>query len=373
MPGVRSLVALAGRAVGAEGHEIIRELEASDVPDDLMLLVHAHMDLEMLLDCVVHGVRSTWRLLQTRRTFDEIFEHRFLEYCVERDLYREEMRKSFLTACDLDAGEFYPLQHSRFQFAPLVVDESATDRDVAVLVGAPACNADAADGSGGSAAAAAVDTTDNSWAVAGPAVYGGRGRDGSVRTKVAAYDAKHAGDSGDDDDDELLPSDTADADLQLDARGWYRHRFRIELQSLLWLARSIHARCKAVEKPTGKPAPMTAGGAVAAALRNAKPSRRRATDCVCRTPPFDWSAEALPCKLATARLFGGTGGVLLKALGMPQLQRYQQKLAIFAEMGSGAEQVRTKHVTRPPFSALRGRVRSINPSRHAKDKRKEEV
>ena len=329
MPAMKSLVARAGRAVGADGHETIKELEAASVPEDLMLLVHSHMDLEMLIDCVVHGVRSTWRLLQTSSNFDAIFEHRFVEYCFDRDQYREQMRSSFLTACDLDASEFYPLQHSRFQFAPLNVEEHATDGDVAALVGAPTTTADdtqtALESSDGPAS---VDTANNDWAVAGPAVYGARGRDGSVREKIATYDAKHA---GDDEGHSPLHSDTMN--VELDASGWYHSRFRLELQTLLWLARSVYTRCKAIEKP---PRVQTTGGRDIRLARG-KLTKRRTGDCICRTPPRDWQAEALPCKLGTARLFGGTGEVLLKALGIPHLPRYQQKLTLFAQMGTEEE------------------------------------
>jgi hypothetical protein len=332
MPAVKSLVALAGRAVGADGHATIQELEAASVPEDLMLLVHSHMELEMLIDCVVHGVVSTWRLLQTRSNFDAIFEHRFLEYCHDRDQYREKMRSSFLTACDLDAGEFYPLQHSRFQFAPLIVEEHATDGDVAALVGAPVAVAvDSRTALESSDGAASVDTANNDWAVAGPAVYGARGRDGSVREKIKTYDAKHADGDG---DHVQLSSDTMDLELRLDASGWYHNRFRLELQTLLWLARSIYTRCKAVEKPHG----MQMIGGLDVQPARGKSIKSHAGDCICRTPPWDWQAEALPCKLGTARLFGGTGEVLLKALRFPHLLRYQQKLAIFSQMGTQEEQ-----------------------------------
>ena len=72
---------------------------------------------------MLRGARSTWRLLETPAWFDAIFAHRFQAYVAARYAHREEMRSDFMTACELDGSEFYPLLHSAFQFRALVVDE----------------------------------------------------------------------------------------------------------------------------------------------------------------------------------------------------------------------------------------------------------
>ena len=250
-----SLVELAARAACRDGADIVLELEeVADVPDSLMLALHVHLEFEALVECVLRGARSTWRLLETPAWFDAIFAHRMQAYVAARDAHREEMRSDFMTACELDGSEFYPLLHSAFQFRALVVDEDATDADVAALVG-------------------------DDWAAAGKVSFGQRGRDG-------------LGSDGGEQSGHQSP---------IDAASWYDTQFRRELQSLLWLARSVHVRCR--------PQPA-----------NTRKDRKRDRDCICQSPPEDWTERLLPCKLGVARLFGGSGQSLLQALGRPELQ-----------------------------------------------------
>ena len=53
---------------------------------------------------------------------------------------------------------------------------------------------------------------------------------------------------------------------------------------------------------------------------NTRKDRKRDRDCICQSPPEDWTERLLPCKLGVARLFGGSGQSLLQALGRPELQ-----------------------------------------------------
>jgi hypothetical protein len=276
MPEVETtLSGLAARALAQRGRVALQELEAVALPQEVLVAVHAHMPFDSLLDCVVGGIPETWRLLQSPGCFDRIFRHRFDTYVSERDAYREEMRSSFLTACDLDNCEFYPVSHTAFQHpAPALAEQQQQQQQ-------------------------------HDWAAAGATSHGD--------------DAVH----------EQPPDCTC----------FYAQQFRQELQSLLWLARSVYVRgsrdgCGSITRdiaghrakkskgrgrvPAAKAAAAAGGGCVLIE-RHGSSTSTRCDDrrCVCHVAPPDWNPGHLPVKLgAVARAFGGSGGGLLHSLSL---------------------------------------------------------
>jgi hypothetical protein len=121
------LVALAARALAAQGPDGVRALQEVEVPSELEHDVVAGVGLDGLLACLLcPDLRLPWALL-TAGALDAHFEGLLRAFFAAREARRRAAKDDFLANCDLDDESFWPAELEPICNPPIVAAEDPGD------------------------------------------------------------------------------------------------------------------------------------------------------------------------------------------------------------------------------------------------------